>query len=283
MSVNNILPQSEQNKQEIKGILIRYHLRPLRRMRQNFLIDQTVIRKMIKLSHISRDDVVIEIGAGLGSLTESIAQSAKKVIAIEKDKRLFQLLKGKFYKYNNIELIEGDILDIAIDRFRIKKYKVIANLPFNITFKVIKKFLETNNLPESMTFIVQKEVGERLCPESNKNNFWSIFIQLYAQTEIIGRIKNNAFWPKPDVKTVIIKIKPKKATINEEERKKILKLVQIGFKHPRKQLINNLERELKMPKIILQKWLKKSKISLQGRAEILSLNDWKNLEKIIQN
>jgi len=265
------------NKQEIKQILIREHLRPLREMRQNFLIDQTSIKKLIKFSHLKEGDVVMEIGAGLGSITELVAQKAKEVIAIEKDKSLVKFLRKKFRSGKNVRLIQEDVLNMDLSQLKFRKYKVIANLPFNITFRVIKQFLETNNRPELLTFIVQKEEGERLCPQTKKNNFWSIFVQLYAQAEIVGHINRRAFWPQPKVEAVVISIKPKSKV---EYNRDLLRLVKIGFQSPRKQLINNLREGLKVRKEEVKKWLRLAHISEKVRAEEVSLEDWKRLMEV---
>ena len=278
-SINNILPPTKERKQELKQVLAKYHLQPSKKMRQNFLVDQIAIKKLINSSHIKKNDTIIEIGAGLGTLTEIIAQKSKNVIAIEKDTGLFQLLRDKFNKYNNIKLIKGDILNIDINGLGIKIYKIIANLPFNITFEVVKKFLTLPNPPISLNLIVQREVGERICSRTNKNNFWSIFVQLYARSKIIGHLKRNVFWPQPNVNIVIIQIQPHKSSIDNKEKKRILKLVKIGFRHPRKQLINNLKEGLKLKGNAVLELIHKSKISPKVRAERLSLEDWKHLSK----
>lgn len=270
--INNTLSSKSQNKQAIKEIMAQYHLRPLKGLRQNFLIDQNVIEDLIEISNVKKDDKILEIGAGLGFITERLSREVKRVIAVEKDKNLYWLLKEKLNKYKNIELIQGDVLTMNINKM--KNYKVVANLPFNITFEVIKKFLTLTNYPKILTLIVQREVGERICPKSNKNNFWSIFVQLYAQAKIIKHVSRQSFWPVPKAEVVIIQIKPKEKQRNNQYKEKILKLIKMGFKYPRKQLINNLREGSRIKKNLIEKWLRESKIPAHQRAEQLSLKDW---------
>ena len=160
---------------DIKGLLQKYDAAPLKRMGQNFLINRGVLEKIIEAADLDKKDIVLEIGPGLGTLTQELAKRAKKVIAIEKDRKFAQILKETLKQYKNVKIIQGDVLEFPISNFQFpikfqisnfkfpKKYKLIANLPYNIASAVIRRFLETENTPQEMIVMVQKEVAQRIC------------------------------------------------------------------------------------------------------------------------
>ena len=232
---------------------------------------------------MSSNDVVLEIGPGLGILTIELVKRAKQVVAIEKDKKMCEILKKILKNYKNIEIINQDILKIASSELvRLpcrqaglgqKKFKLVANLPYYITSPVIRKFLETENQPQEMILMVQKEVAQRICAKPPHMNLLTIAVQLYAEPKIIGYVSKNSFWPRPKVDSAIIKITPQQ--IFKINPKNFFELVKTGFSSKRKMLKNNL----KIEESILENLGLNSKV----RAENLSVQDWLKLyEKIYQ-
>ena len=255
--------------------LLENKIKPIKKLGQNFLIDQRIIKKIIKAACLEPNDVVLEIGAGTGLLTIPLAQQAKKIIAVEKDRKLSKILKQNLEKQNikNVEVIEQDILKLKIKK--INSFKVVANLPYYITSPVIRKFLESNNLPERMILTIQKEVAQRITSKPPEMNLLALSVQFYAQAEIISFISKKSFWPVPKVDSAIIEIKLLKEKRNNKDL--FFKIVKAGFASPRKQLLNNLSKKLKLDKEKTKNWLLKNNVKPEQRAETLTINDWINL------
>ena len=252
-------------------------IKPIKHFGQNFLIDKTVVKKVIKASDLNLQDIVLEIGPGMGALTEQIAKKARKVIAIEKDDRMCRFLREKFKDFKNIEIINKDILKFNNYSLPTTHYKLISNLPFYITAPVIRKFLESKNPPKEMILIIQKEVAQRICSKPGKMSILAVSVQFYSDVKTLSYISKRAFSPKPKVDSAIIKIKPKGYKVN----KKFFKLVKAGFSQPRKQLINNLSKQLKINKEKISSLLLSKKIKPTQRAESLTINNWIDLLKVL--
>jgi len=241
-------------------------IRPKKSMGQNFLIDNNIVKNMIKAGDIGPNDVIVEIGPGLGALTEELALVSKKVIAIEKDEKLASNLT----KLKNVKVITGDALE-EIKGIK-GDYKVVANVPFYLTSFLIRTMLELDNNPKEIVLLIQKEVAKRIC--SKQNNLLSISVNYYAKPKIIGYVSKNCFYPKPKVDGAIIKITP----INRKKNDNFFKLVKLGYSHPRKILVSNLKGERE----IIEKFLKENGFSLKARAEELSVDDWIRLSLLVQ-
>jgi len=283
-------------KTQIRKLLKEYNIRPIKKLGQNFLIDKNITQKIIKTAELSKKDTVLEIGSGLGNITQELAQKAKKVIAIEKDKKLVEILKENLKDCKNVEIIAGDVLKLVWESDsqkvgsptpNLKKYKIVANLPFYITSPVIRMFLESDNPPQKMIFLIQKEVAQRICAQV-KMNLLAVSVQFYAQPKIIHYVSKTCFWPQPDVDSAIIKITPRSLRSptpqkgvgllnNLNNRQKFFQIVKAGFSSPRKQLINNLTEKLDIPKEQIKKALAECDLNIQTRAENLSVEDWINL------
>ena len=259
-------------------ILKRYNIKPSKKLGQNFLIDKSVLKKIIHAANLNSDDIVLEIGPGLGVLTIELAKRVKKVIATEKDRRMCEILKKVLKNYKNVEIINKDILDVGYSTSHIKHYKLVANLPYYITSPVIRKFLETNppagGKPKLMILMVQKEVGQRICAKS-KMSLLSVAVQFYSKPEIISYVSKKSFYPQPKVDSAIIKITPK--PIPKINTKKFFNLVKKGFSSKRKFLINNLSRELKIVNCKLKIVFDQIELGQKLRAENLSIQDWLKL------
>ena len=259
------------DKIQIKKLLQKYNIRPNKRMGQNFLIDKEVLEKIINTADLTKDDTVLEIGSGLGTLTKELAKRTKKVITIEKDKQMTEALKEIIKDYKNVEIVFDDILKIK--KLKIKNYKVVSNIPYYLTSPLIRMLLELKNPPKEILLLVQKEVAERICAELPKMNLLAVSVQFYSKPEIISYVSKSSFWPEPKVDSAIIKI----ADIKKPENiniKKFFKLVKAGFSHPRKQLANNLSQGLNINKEQIKKALAECNLNIQARAQNLSIESW---------
>ncbi|MFZ3054800.1 MAG: 16S rRNA (adenine(1518)-N(6)/adenine(1519)-N(6))-dimethyltransferase RsmA [Minisyncoccales bacterium] len=246
---------------------------------QNLLKDKNQIRKIVEFSGINKKDAVLEIGPGLGALTLEIAPKVKKVVCVEADREMVSSLRNILKENNigNVNIINDDILSLfnneKLNVPGIKKYKVVANIPYYLTSFLIRNILEIKNLPEDIFFIIQKEVGERICSKPGNMSILSVAVQYYAEPKILMSIPRGCFVPSPKVDSVLIKITPKGVKKDEQ----FFKIVKAGFSHPRKQLIGNLSTELGINRDVIKKWLSDNNLKPGERAEVLSLDQWKNL------
>ena len=263
----------------IKKLLREYKLSPSKRLGQNFLVDERIFKKIIEAASLSKSDVVLEVGPGIGNLTLELAKRVKKVIAIEKDQRMIEILKENLEKFKNIEIVKGDILKLDPKPHTLKFYKIVANIPYYLTSPLIRKFLEEKYPPKEMILMVQKEVAQRICAKPPDMSLLAVSVQFYAKPEIISFVSKKSFWPSPKVDSAIIRIIPKEMLWRSDLRNLFFKVVKAGFSHPRKQLINNLSKELKMDKEKVKIWLLKNDIQPNQRAETLTVENWINLTK----
>jgi len=262
------------SEQTVKALLKKYNIRPSKGLGQNFLIDESVLHKIIKAAKLTKKDVVLEVGPGLGILTQELAKNVKRVIAIEKDKNLVPILKQNLSRYQNIKILQGDIL-INYHLSMINDYKVVANLPYNIALPVIRKFLEEKNPPQMMILMIQKEVAEKIC--AKKSSLPKIAVEFYAKPEILFYVPKDSFLPKPKVDGAVIKITNIQKNIPKINEDLFFKILKAGFAHPRKTILNNLSKKLDIEKQKANSWLKKSNIDPQKRPEDLNLKNWLNL------
>ena len=285
------------SRKAIKALLNRYLVYPSKGLGQNFLIDKSVLKKIIKAAELTKKDVILEIGPGIGNLTRELAHKAKRIIAVEKDPKLARILKETLKEFKNIQIIQGDILKIQDTRYKIQDtYKIVANLPFYIAAPVFRKFLESCKVqPCTMTLMVQKEVAQRICATPAKvfakqkfrramppkMNLLAVSVQFYAEPEIISYVSKKSFWPEPKVDSAILKITPsgKKSTIVGILPEEFFRVVKAGFSQPRKMLINNLSAKLRVKKGLIREILQKNHINPAQRPETLTIKDWVQIAK----
>jgi 16S rRNA (adenine1518-N6/adenine1519-N6)-dimethyltransferase len=252
---------------------------------QNFLIDEDILGLIISTSELSTEDLVIEVGPGLGVLTEELAKHAGRVAAIELDDNLAALLKERISGFKNVAVINQDILKIDItallSEYKTLKYKVVANLPYYITSPVLRHFLEGECKPESMVVMVQKEVAGEIAAKPGKMSLLSIGVQLYGQPEIITKVPAESFYPAPKVDSAVLKVTPyAQPPVQIDDREGFFKLVRAGFSSARKQLANSLARGLGITKEESLALLEKAEIDPQRRAETLAIEEWANLWRV---
>lgn len=266
--------------EETQILLNQYGLRANRKLGQNFLINQQIIDDIVRKSGITEDDTVLEIGPGLGSLTKALLSTAKRVIAVELDDNMVNVLKNRFNQ-ENLEIINNDILKIDLKDLTNKygKIKVVANLPYYITTPIIMKLLEEEYDIESITVMVQKEVGERLCAEPGSKDFGAITIGVnyYTKAKIIIDVPKDNFMPVPEVDSCVIKLDIlEEPPVKIKDKKKFFRLVKAGFSQRRKTINNSLASgEFKKEEILVV--LEKLHLDPKLRAENLSIQDFANI------
>jgi 16S rRNA (adenine1518-N6/adenine1519-N6)-dimethyltransferase len=254
---------------------------------QNFLIDSHVLNKIIKSADITKEDVVIEIGPGIGSLTQELAENSKEVIAIEIDNKLIPILKDTLKDYDNITFINQDILKVDLvklvkEKNRNKPIKVVANLPYYITTPIIMGLFE-NNIPlDSITVMVQKEVADRMRakPGTKEYGALSLAVQYYSDPYIVANVPPNCFMPRPKIGSAVIKLtKYKKPSVDVCDNKLLFKVIRASFNQRRKTLINGLYNNLnkEYDKEQLKQALISTGLDLNVRGEALSLKEFADL------
>jgi 16S rRNA (adenine1518-N6/adenine1519-N6)-dimethyltransferase len=269
------------------ALLKRYDLRARKGLGQNFLQDPVALEKIITTAEIESTDTVLEIGPGLGSLTRYLAVSAKEVVAVELDPNLLQPLKAVLAPYENVRLIQGDILKLSPkDLIPEKDYIVVANIPYYITSALIRHLLaqspkgEHEPKPRRIVLTVQKEVAQRICAEPGDLSLLALSVQVYGKPRIAALIPAEAFFPAPKVDSAVllIDIYPT-PLIKEELQDAFFKLIKAGFSQKRKTLRNSLSSGLHIAPADAANLLTSAKINPQRRAETLSIQEWETLSE----
>ncbi len=256
--------------EETRYIMNKYNVHPSKRLGQNFLFDEESLNTIA--SEVTKEDTVIEIGPGLGTLTAILAEKANKVIAVELDNKMIEILQERFKLYNNVQIIHDDILNIDIDKIA-PKAKVVANLPYYITTSIITKLLNTNI--KDITILIQKEVAERICakPGSKKAGAITYFVKYYADSKIIANVPKEYFIPSPEVESAIVKLtKRDKKAVEVNNEKLFFDIIKTNFTQRRKTILNSLSSII--DKETLKNILKECKIEETARGENLSLEQF---------
>lgn len=262
----------------IKDLFRHYQIKPKDYLGQNFLVDEIALADIVEAAELKKTDTVLEVGPGLGVLTQQLAQRAGNVIAIEKDRTMLDILDLNLKECKNVKVYNQDVLRFNVGREIKTPYKVVANIPYYLTSHLFQFFLELENKPELMVFLVQKEVGERVTAKLGDMSLLAVSVQLYSSPEIIAHVDKRSFWPSPKVDSVVLKITPHDK-YNVADKKAFFRIVKIGFSSKRKQLHNNLANGLKLDAKTVSEWLQKNGIDPKSRAEDLSVEDWIKLYK----
>lgn len=268
-------------REETIAILNKYGLRANKKLGQNFLINESIIYDIVKKANVTKEDLVIEIGPGLGSLTKELINNAKKVIAIELDPNMIDILKSRFGIFDNFEVIYGDVLKIDLEEL-IKGYdsvKVVANLPYYITTPIIMKLLEDKLKIKSITVMVQKEVGERICATHKDKEYGAITVsvQYYSEPQIIIDVPKENFLPAPEVDSCVIRLDMReKPLVSLKDEKLFFRLVKGAFTQRRKTINNSLTCSGKSKEEIMAA-LNKLGIDSKLRAENLSIQQYADI------
>lgn len=279
--------------EETKTIMKKYGIKANKDLGQNFLINNDVVENIINSSEISKEDLIIEIGPGLGTLTKELIKRAGKVVCIELDKKMIKILKDRFITSSNLEILNEDVLQVDLNELikkhkgndNIKKAKIVANLPYYITTPIIMKLLEDKLDIESITVMIQKEVADRLIEIPGGKNTGAITytIYYYCESEKIMEVPSDSFIPEPDVTSEVIKMKLRnKPEVEIENPKVMFMIIKSAFMQRRKTLLNALTNtQVFASKQEGLKILKKLNLDENVRAENLSIQDYANIAKEI--
>lgn len=269
---------------ETKSILKKYNITANKKLGQNFLIQDEIVQDIIQASNVNKNDLIIEIGPGLGTLTKELLQSAGKVICIEIDTRMIQILNDRFKIYNNFELINKDVLKVNLKNLikqeqkdNILNVKIVANLPYYITTPIIMKLLEEKLEIDNITVMVQKEVADRLVDVPGGKNSGAITyaINYYTKPEKIIDVPNTSFLPIPEVNSSVIKLKVlQKPSVQVQDEKLLFKIIKTAFMQKRKTLLNGLTNGGIGKKNSIEEMLINLGFDTNIRAERLSLDDF---------
>lgn len=279
--------------EETRFIMKKYNIRANKSLGQNFLISQSVVETIVESSEIEKENLVIEIGPGLGTLTKYLLEKAGKVICIELDKKMVRILEDRFKLYNNFELLYQDVLKVDLknliknekEKNNFKNVKIVANLPYYITTPIIMKLLEEKLDLESITVMIQKEVADRLIatPGDKETGAITYSVYYYATSQAILEVPNDSFIPEPEVTSKVIKLNIRKNPPVEVKSKKVMfKIIKSAFMQRRKTLLNALVNT----KVFLNKEegikiLKEIGLAEDIRAEKLTIEDFAKITNII--
>lgn len=269
----------------IPELLKRYHLRPQKSLGQNFLADHNALMKIVRDAGVGAEDRVLEIGAGLGSLTRLLAASAGEVTAVEIDAKLFPALEAVTARFENIRLVRGDILEIAPESlFAEDGYLVVANIPYYITSAVIRHLLEASVRPKRVVLTMQREVAERILNRDEKMSLLSLSVQIYGEVTISSHIPASCFYPEPQVDSsvLVIDVRPE-PLLSGDSLDALFRLAHAAFNQKRKMLRNSLQPVLGGTSDSVSVILEKAGIDARRRPENLTLEEWIRLTASIHD
>ena len=266
----------------IAQTLKQYGLRASKGLGQNFLEDPLALGQIASAAEIQENDVVLEIGPGLGSLTRYLSLSAQEVVAVELDRKLIPVLRGLLEPLGNIRLIEGDILTLSPAELALPEgYLVAANIPYNITSAVLRHLLESEPKPRRMVLTVQKEVAERICSSPPRMSLLSLSVQVYGLPSIVGRIPANAFFPAPKVDSAVVKLEIyREPAIPAGLLPVFFRLTKACFAQKRKMLRNAFAAGARISPTEAGDVLLEAGIDPHRRPETLTLQEWESLSQL---
>lgn len=273
-------------------ILNRYRFVFQKKYGQNFLIDTHVLDKIVRAAEITKEDLVIEIGPGIGTLTQYLCESAREVIAIEIDKNLIPILEDTLSDYKNVTVINEDVLKVDLKRLAEEKnggrpVKIAANLPYYITTPIIMGLFEAHVPASNITVMVQKEVAERMqaVPGSKDYGALSLAVQYYAQAYIAANVPANCFMPRPNVGSAVIRLTPhRERPVSVRDEKLLFRLIRASFNQRRKTLVNGLSNspEIRLPKEIISEAVRRIGLEETVRGETLTLEQFARLADVVE-
>ncbi len=272
-------------------IIKSYNLRLSKRYGQNFLIDENILLKIVEACELKMDDKVLEVGPGIGTLTQALSPRVKQVLTVEIDKGLLPVLKETLGSYKNISIVQGDILKINLkylthSHWGEAKYKIISNLPYSITTPLISKILRERHNIDFMILMVQKEAAERITAQPGSKNYSgiSVFIKTYGEARLLFKVPRKVFLPPPKVESVVIRLGIRQEPLYElKDEELFYKIVRGSFQYRRKSIFNSLRTSLKIDGANLQEFLGEAEISPSCRAETLAAAEFAKLSNIIYN
>lgn len=264
------------NKEIVQELARQYNLSPSKSKGQNFLFSQEYLKKIADVSGVGQDDVVLEIGPGLGTLTNELLDKNVKLVVAELDTSAISFLRDRYE--GRLEIIEGDVLDINLQELsqKLGKYHVVANIPYNITSKIIRMFAESEFGPVDFTLMIQKEVAQRVSAKPGEMSILAVATQFYGDVKYEFEVPRNVFWPIPAVDSAVITFKrnskyQEKLQVSERD---FFRVVKFGFAAKRKKLANTLAAGLHAKATEMKPYLDLINASENARAQELSIDDW---------
>jgi len=260
----------------LKDLLENYNIDPKKSLGQNFIHDTNMLEKIVSTADLVPSSRVVEVGPGTGALTRFIAEQAKQVIAVELDERMRPALEGELAQYDNVSLVFKDILDVNIGELvGYQDYTVVANIPYYITQKIIRTFLEATHRPDRMILTMQYEVADRICAEAGDMSILAVSVQYYGNPKIMLKIPPDVFYPRPDVESAVLRIDVHdKPLVDVSDDKTFFRMVRAGFSQKRKQLRNSLSGGLQIKSKQAGELLARAEIDPKRRAETLTIQEW---------
>lgn len=274
---------------ETRFIMDKYHITANKNLGQNFLIDDEAVAGIVEAANVSKDDLIIEIGPGLGTLTKELLDRAGKVICIELDKRMIEILNDRFSMYDNFKVLNDDVLKVDLKTLianeKIKNIKIVANLPYYITTPIIMKLLEERLDIETITVMIQKEVADRLVTKPGTGDTGAITytIHYYTEPKRVIEVPNTAFIPVPKVNSTVINLNIlKKPRVTVKDEAKLFEVIKTAFMQKRKTLVNALANSSKFgTKEQIEKILQTLEIDNKIRPEKLTLEEFTQIAEAI--
>ncbi len=288
VSYRNIYNQMTEISQ-VKALLRQSGLKAKKRLGQHFLTDEGALKCILSAAELSQQDIVVEVGSGLGILTDRLAEMAGEVVAVELDSRLASTLAKRLAPFPNVRIIHADILKVPPPQLledyltlpelnQSYKYKVVANLPYYITSPIIHHFLEAPLKPSLMVIMVQKEVGEAITSKPSKMSLLSLSVQFYSKATLIAHVPAKSFYPPPKVDSVVLRLDTHLTPpVEVSDTDSFFDIIKCGFGSRRKQLRNSLAQALGIPPSQVVSLLEKAGLEPKRRAETLSLEEWRVL------
>jgi 16S rRNA (adenine1518-N6/adenine1519-N6)-dimethyltransferase len=271
--------------QSVAAMLRARGLRPRKGLGQNFLTDPVALDRIVAAADLSSSDLVVEVGAGAGTLTRPLAEQAGRVLALELDDELVSLLRDELAELHNVEIIHGDVLRFSSPELTHLGYKVVGNLPYYITSAVLRHFLGQVPRPRLLVVTVQREVAERIVAEPGKMNLLAVSVQFYGQPHVVARIPAGAFYPAPKVDSAVVRIqvgeRPAVSLGEGVDEVIFFRVVRAGFSQKRKKLRNSLSAGLRSSPLEVSEALEQAGVDPGRRAETLSLQEWASATQVL--
>ncbi|MEX1064075.1 MAG: 16S rRNA (adenine(1518)-N(6)/adenine(1519)-N(6))-dimethyltransferase RsmA [Candidatus Paceibacterota bacterium] len=269
----------------IKRELKEAGVRPNKLLGQHFLTSMSIYEKIVAALDIQGGDKIIEVGPGIGILTELIAKQGADLFAVEKDKDFIPFLKHKFKNQENVKILEGDILKFDPEKYGFKKgaYKIVGNIPYYLTSRLFRITLEDWPQANLSVFMIQKEVAQRIVAQPPHMSLLGVSVQYFAKPKVVSRVSKLSFHPVPKVDSAIVRLTPNDEPHQKEYDEKFFKVLKVGFAGKRKQLINNLHSGLKEDKQEIEKKLNSIGINSQRRAETLTIEEWQKITELFNS
>jgi 16S rRNA (adenine1518-N6/adenine1519-N6)-dimethyltransferase len=266
-------------REVVDELLRRHRIRPDKRLGQNFLVDGGALEQVVRAAELGGDEVVVEIGAGLGTLTQALARRARLVVAVEYDRRLEPVLREVLAGEAGVHIVIADAL--RLDHASAAgggPYTVVANIPYQITSHLIRQLLEADRPPQRIVLTVQREVAERILAEPGEMNLLALGVQAYGHPRVMARLSPASFYPAPRVDSAVLRVDlwdPPR--LSREQAKSVFRLARAGFSQPRKKLRNAMAAGLHASPRHVESELERLGVAPEARAETLALEDWMRL------